>query len=537
MAVPLRKQSTYFFRPERIQGKYDAIIIGSGIGGLSVAALLAKAGRRVLVLERHYTVGGFTHTFRRKNFEWDVGIHYVGEFHREGSLPNRLMNDLTDGQLQWAPMSDVYDRIIFPDRSYDFVAGRERFIDELARVFPKERQALVRYVTEADQIYASALRFFQHKALPEFLRPFTRRYMCREFSGYARQTTSIALRRFTQDENLIGVLAGQWGTYGLPPSTSSYAMHGVVASHYFDGAAYPIGGSERIAAGILPTIEAAGGQVLSKADVAEILVRSGRVRGVRLADGHEIGALKVVSDVGVHNTFSNLLPKDDSRRSRLMHVTKRLQRSTGHICLYVGLSESADKLGLGTTNLWIYSGYDHDKAVEKQSRSAKRHLPVAYISFPSAKDPDWQRRRGDCATIQVISLVPFEWFERWQSMPWQKRGELYDELKGRLSDQLLHILYEHLPQVQGKVEVAELSTPLSTRHFGNWGHGEIYGLACTPERFAAPWLKPRSPIKGLYLTGQDIVAHGLVGGLYSGLVTASAILGRNVLSEVEKRAA
>jgi all-trans-retinol 13,14-reductase len=533
----LHKQSTHFFRPERARGRFDAIVIGSGIGGLGVAALLARAGRRVLVLDRHYTMGGFTHTFRRKNFEWDVGVHYVGEFHREGTLPNLLMRDITRGELQWAPMPRTYDRIVFPDRSYDLVQGRERFVDELATAFPADRDALVSYVAEADRVYASAMPFFQHKALPEFLQPVTRPFMCKKFSGYAGQTTAKALSRFTRDERLIGVLTGQWGTYGLPPQASSYAMHAIVASHYFDGAAYPIGGSESIAASILPTIEEAGGKVLLKAEVAEILVRSGRAIGVRLADGYELTSPVIVSDTGVENTFGRLLPRVESERSKIPAKLQSVQRSTGHVCLYVGLSNSAETLGLSATNLWIYQGYDHDELVKKHSKSAEGLLPVAYVSFPSAKDPDWNRRRGDRATLEVISLVPFDWFEPWKDTPWRKRGTEYDDLKSRLTDQMLHILYEHLPQLRGKVELAELSTPLSTRHFGNWRHGEIYGLACTPERFAIRWLKPRTPIKGLYLTGQDIVSHGLVGGLYASLVSASAILGRNVLADIERRAA
>jgi all-trans-retinol 13,14-reductase len=163
-------------------------------------------------------------------------------------------------------------------------------------------------------------------------------------------------------------------------------------------------------------------------------------------------------------------------------------------------------------------------------------LPSVYISFPSAKDPSWEARHGETATLEVISFAPYEWFEPWEHERWKKRGESYDELKAGYSARLLEALYEHVPETKGKVEFHELSTPLSTRHFANYGRGEIYGVSFAPERFRVPGLTPRTPIGGLFLTGQDVVAHGVVGALYSGLVTASAVLGRNVLKDVRRRA-
>src|SRR5678815_1465767 len=126
---------------------WDAIVIGSGLGGLGVAALLAKyAGKRVLVLERHYTAGGFTHTFKRPGLEWDVGLHYVGQIDDERSGIPQLWNVLTGGALRWARMPEVYDRVFLGERSYDLVAGKERFVDELVRSFPRGRETIRAYL-------------------------------------------------------------------------------------------------------------------------------------------------------------------------------------------------------------------------------------------------------------------------------------------------------------------------------------------------------------------------------------------------------
>ncbi len=523
------------YRPDRAEGRYDAIVIGSGLGGLASAAFLSKAGKKVLVLERHYTMGGFTHTFRRKEWEWDVGVHYVGEFLTEGTMAGLLMNDISEGRLEWAPLPATYDRFVFPDRSYDFVAGREQFIDELARAFPAERAAIAAYVELCDRVYAEARKFFQHKALPAFLSAPTRPFLCRKYLSYSDQTTLSALRKLTDDPKLIGVLTGQWGTYGLPPSESSFGIHGTLVSHYLDGAAYPVGGAGSIALSILPTIERAGGTLLVHADVEEVLIREERVIGVRMSDGLEILAPVVLSDAGVRNTFGKLVGKQTRERLGFEALLDQVRPSVSHVCLYVGFDEPDESIGLEATNLWIYPGYDHDRLVRASRKDPDAPFPAVYMSFPSAKDPAWKERRGDTAAVELMSFVDYERFRRWEDEPWMKRGESYEELKARYSEQLLATLYQHLPQTKGKVAFSELSTPLSTRHFSNHPRGEIYGVELTPKRFRLRWLEPRTPVRGLFLTGQDAAVHGVVGALIGGLISASAVLGRNVIKDAKQR--
>jgi all-trans-retinol 13,14-reductase len=119
-------------------------------------------------------------------------------------------------------------------------------------------------------------------------------------------------------------------------------------------------------------------------------------------------------------------------------------------------------------------------------------------------------------------------------MRWKHRGEDYETLKQRLSDRLRAELERHVPAVVGNIACTEFSTPVTTRHFTNYRHGEIYGLSSTPERFAVRGLGARTPIRGLYLTGQDVGCVGVVGSLFGGVVTASAALGKNLLARVSK---
>jgi all-trans-retinol 13,14-reductase len=161
---------------------------------------------------------------------------------------------------------------------------------------------------------------------------------------------------------------------------------------------------------------------------------------------------------------------------------------------------------------------------------------VVFISFPSAKDPTFSSRYPGRSTIEVVAPAPYDLFERWAGARWKNRGPDYDELKARLTKRLLETLERHVPATKGRVDYAELSTPLSTRHFANYPRGEIYGLSATPERFAIRGLGARTPVPNLYLTGQDACVAGVTGALIGGAVTASAILRRNLLSVMLKPA-
>ena len=133
-------------------------------------------------------------------------------------------------------------------------------------------------------------------------------------------------------------------------------------------------------------------------------------------------------------------------------------------------------------------------------------------------------------------MAPYDWFQRWETQRWKKRGEEYEALKNRLTERMLEPLLEHCPQIEGKIDHAELSTPLSTRHFAGFHQGEIYGLAATPERFADRWLKPKTPIPGLFLTGSDVATAGVAGALHGGMFAASVILGRDIRKDVARGA-
>ena len=517
----------------KLSDSYDCIVIGSGMGGLTTAAFLAKEGQKVLVLERHYTAGGFTHVFTRKGYEWDVGIHYIGEVQREQSILRKLFDYISDSKLEWEDMGEVYDRIYVGEKSYDYVKGVSNFKEKMKSYFPEEKEAIDKYVELVFAAVKSSFKFYTSKVIPPVMESVAGGFMRKPFHKFSDQTTYEVLRSLTDNEELIKVLTGQYGDYGLPPKQSSFSMHAAVARHYFDGGSFPIGGSSQIMKTIDPVIEAAGGTVLTNADVEQVLIENNKAVGVRMKDGKEFRAKTIVSNAGIMTTYSKLLPEESVKKHDLKGQLKKVTPSVAHASLYIGLEGSPEELKLPRTNFWIYPGdADHDTCVDRYHKDLKQPFPVVYISFPSAKDPDWSNRYPGRSTIDIITLLPYETVEKWKGTNWMKRGDDYDAMKEEIAQRLLQELYKKLPQVEGKINTYELSTPLTTQHFVNYQTGEIYGLDHSPDRFRQKFLKPRTPIKNFYLTGQDIVTAGVGGALFAGVLTSSAIAGKNLLKKI-----
>ncbi len=525
------------YRQANVEEVFDAIVIGSGMGGLTAASLLARhAGKRVLVLERHYTAGGFTHVFRRPGYEWDVGVHYIGQVNDPGSGVRAAFDHLTDGRLRWQPMPDVYDRVVLGGREYEFVSGSERLRARLKADFPAEGRAVDGYFRAVQSAARAIGPYFASKAIPRLIERIAGPLMRMPFLRHAGRTTAEVLAGLGCSRELSGVLTGQWGNYGLPPGRSSFGVHAVIAEHFFGGASYPVGGAGAILESMLPGIESAGGKLLISAEVKEIVLdKRGRATGVRMLDGREFGAAMVISDTGVANTYLRLLPSGAASRLGVAQKLARIPASMAHLSLYVGLKHSSEELGLNPGNLWLCPGPDHDANVKRSEASPDEPLPALFISFPSAKNPAFASRYPGRATIEVVAPAPFAWFEKWADTRWKHRGAGYDELKVRLAERLKEGLETAVPQVRGKLHYWELATPLSTRHFVNYEHGEIYGLAPVPERFRLDCLGPRTAVPGLYLTGADVAIAGVTGAMFGGILTASTILGRNLVRAVTRR--
>lgn len=520
------------FKRRLVADHYDVIIIGSGIGGLTNAALLSLLGKQVCVLEQHYTAGGFTHSYRRRGYEFDVGVHYIGEVHKPYSPLRRVFDIITERRLQWAEMDEVYDKIIFAEKEFEFKKGEANFVSALIEKFPSDELAIKAYVKLIRDISAKTARFFAGQAMPKWLakvynsiRPILVR---KEYF----LTTREVLESLTSNQELISVLTGQWGDHGQVPRDASFLIHALIAKHYLGGAAYPVGGASSIAREIIPTIQRSGGNVFTSAEVDHLLIKNNRAYGVKLSNGSELTANVIVSNAGFMNTFTRLVPEPVRKLHGCEQWVKGVRSSGSSVCLYAGFKGTAEQLGLKSTNLWIYPNGDHESNYDNFIANETGELPVVYISFPSTKDPLWNERCPGKSTVEIVSLTHMDNFLDWQGTTWNDRGEDYLAYKEKISQQLLNKLFEREPQLRDALDFYELSTPLSTQFYQLNQQGEIYGLDHTVERFKKHFLHPQTPIKNLYLTGADVMTAGVGGALMGGVMTTINIVGLRRASEV-----
>jgi len=504
-------------------GPWDVVVIGSGMGGMTCAALLSKLGRRVLVLEQHYTPGGFTHAFPRKGYVWDVGVHAVGEVTRH-TLSGRLLHHLTDGRLRWQSLGPVYDEFHFPGGfRIDFPDDPHQFRANLVAAFPEEEEAIDAFLLEVREVAGTMRGYLATRTLPRRLVGAVEWLLARDARRFLEQRTADRLAELTDDPKLRTVLAAQWGYCGATPSRSSFAVQALVTRHFAHGGYYPVGGSPEIARELLRTVADAGGWTRILADVDEIVVEGKRAVGVRLGNGEVIRARRVVSAAGVASTARRLLP-EPVRSEPWVREVLDLEPGPAHVCLYLGFKGDVRAAGASAANKWFYGTWSSEEDVWRVDDPEKLGpAPVLYCSFPSLKDPRHDPGPEQMHTGEVVTFVPWESFAEWRGTRSRRdRGDRYRKLKEAIERSLLEQFLERMPGLRPMVDHVELSTPASTDYFVRPVHGSIYGLLPTPERFRSPWLRPRSPLRHLFFAGSDVAMVGVVGAMMGGALAAAA---------------
>ncbi|MEC8429054.1 MAG: NAD(P)/FAD-dependent oxidoreductase, partial [Pseudomonadota bacterium] len=202
--------------------------------------------------------------------------------------------------------------------------------------------------------------------------------------------------------------------------------------------------------------------------------------------------------------------------------------------LNIGLNKDAESLGFDGANIWAHPGQDLDGNMERHAKDFSEPFSWYFMTFPSAKDPSWSERFPNKATIEMFAATDFSHFEQWSGSAWKQRGEDYEQLKQQIAERMMAELLKYVPQIEGHIDHFEVSTPVSYQHFLRRERGNFMGIEASPARFRQKWLSAETPIKGLYLTGQDVTTDGIIGALSAGVITASAIFGEDILSQIAK---
>ncbi|MGW2369864.1 phytoene desaturase family protein [Streptomyces sp. NPDC001667] len=502
-------------------------MIGSGPGGLATAVCLSKLGKKVAVLEQHYTAGGYTHTYTRRGWEWDVGIHYVGHLGRRE--PVRTLSDyLSEGRLRWAEIGDPFDEYHMAGRILRAPVGYPAYKAALKEQFPAEAAAIDTFFRMVRQCVPAMPGLLLNRFDSTVLRSGLRWYEKRYWPEFAARPACDVVSELTDDTALRAFLLGPTSLLFVESASRlPFMMVAGVFEHFRTGAYYPVGGSSRIAASMLPVIKRSGGDVFVDAEVTEILLHQEHATGVLLADGTRIRARTVISNAGAENTFLRLLPAETSERLGYRELLAERRTSASFVVLFLGINCDPAEVGVPRNNILVLEEDDGDACHAGAPHHDKWFPNGLFISFSSAKDPTWPQRRPGRTTGEVIAFIRPELFTPWEGTRWGARGEGYERLKKQISERLLALLFTYQPQLAGKVAYHELGTPLSAEHFGRWPGGSLYGLALDTRNLLAPGplVRPGTRIRRLYLTGQDALYGGFPGAILGGVLAAHKALG------------
>lgn len=519
--------------------RWDAIVIGSGLGGLTCAAYLCALGKRTLVLEAHYVAGGNSQAFRRdvhgREFEFDVGVHYIGECGPDG-LITRLLNGLGLAErVVFRPLDpDGYSTLYFPGLTFRVPASWDRYRARLLETFPEEREALGQVVDVLRQVAADGRRFqrgeLAMEQMPEQAPAFLQ-------WGLRPVTDLFAEHRLS--EAAAAVLLGEQGDYAVRPSKTPGALAAGLTDHYMRGAFYPEGGGQAMAGRLVEAIRAFGGEVRTRAPVGRVRVEDGRVRGVVLAkDDAELDAPIVVSNADLKRTVQQLVGESHFAPETVERV-RAFRMSLPLFAVYAGLDVDLVADGLPNTNHWLWGTTNLEGIYEAVENGELPNENLAYVTITSLRDPESRQVAPEGFTnLQVMTLVPSDYgawnVERGPADGGRyHRDPEYRRRKENLMEELLEQAEAVVPGLREHVHWKEAATPVTQERFTLSTGGTSYGIEAATDQIGPARIGYRTEVEGLFLCGASTPAgHGIGNVMFSGLRAAEAASGDDLREAV-----
>ncbi|PWK07432.1 phytoene desaturase family protein [Tumebacillus permanentifrigoris] len=482
---------------------YDVIVIGSGMGGLGTAAYLAQAGYKVLVVERHYRAGGYTHSFRRHQYTFDAGVRIVA------GAEHGLLSDLLEaagltGKLPFIRLDEVY-AAWYPEHQFTVPRQVQGLVQTYTDLFPEQEPNIKALVAEMEAVYEAMIEMIHARDPFQVLsNPMIMKYRSLTFHEM--------LHSFLTDEQAIYTFAALCGYYGTSPKTGSAMFFAYAIMSYFKSEIYYCkGGFQQMANAFVERIESLGGEVCLSNEVQQIVVEDKQVKGVRLQTGEYVTAPLVVCNGDMLKMIHNLVGEEHFP-SRYIKKISKLAVAFSAFEVFIGTDLPLEEMGLAHET-FLYTDYNYEKLYDNHHNLKElgaEGVCMLAISIPSLVDPSLAPEGKK--TIALTTFAPYDIGE-----PWADAKPKFEQALIKLAEKVIPGLSEHL-------DFVESGTPLTMERFTNNSFGSIYGWNQNMEQMIS---RPQheTPIKGLHVAGHwTDPGGGVVSVLLSGYKLSQKIL-------------
>jgi all-trans-retinol 13,14-reductase len=488
---------------------YSTIIVGSGISGLSAAIVLAKHGRKPLVLDAHNIPGGCMQMFQRRapgnvTCRFDTGVHYVGSMY-PGQIMWRLFRYM-GVEVPTQPLDrECFDRISFPSGDFHVPVGWNNVADALKRACPAESQAIDAYIGKMRGAEAS---LSWHTLNPGAEGAFDR--------GLHETSLQQLIDQLGASPRLRSLICAQSSLYAVPAAEVPLAVHAAVIGSTVEGPHYVTGGGDAITNPMVAKLSELGGGVRMRAPVRRVLAESGAAAGVELESGEVIHAPEVI--LAVHPRVAVKLLPQDAYRSALRERMAKAPECIAAFVVYGMVDDAVDLRGVAGRNHYLLREDDPDCFYRPEIEGAAD----AIVNLPPPAG-------GGPQLLSAMSSVRWEWFECWKNSSTRRRDTEYRKLKDKLTQNVMAMVEQRIPQLADNVLVIEASTPLTLRDYAGYPQGGIYGVQPSLQAQGRTGVRRRTNYRGLYLTGAGTGTPGILGACVTGFGVAGAILGTDAL--------